>query len=127
MKGLKIIPMFLVLIFFSFLGALFVERNPTPVAINFFRYTTPPTKLGLVVLCSMMLGMVIAGFLCSIEILALFIQNKNLRKKLNAFRPSQRSPYRPLENTISLNQGEMTSLSSQDDEGNTNTGGFSPK
>ena len=76
MKGLRVIPMFLVLILFSYVGALFVEKNPDPVSINFLRFTTPPAKLGLVVLSSMMLGMIAAGLLCSIELLALFVQNK---------------------------------------------------
>jgi len=85
-KGLKVIPMFLILILFSYVGALFVERNPDPVSINFLRFVTPPAKLGLVVLSSMMLGMIAAGLLCSIELLALFVQNKNLRRKLNHFK-----------------------------------------
>lgn len=96
MKGLKIIPMFLVLIVLSFTGALFVDKNPDPVSINFFRYVTPPAKLGLVVLSSMMLGMLVAGVLCSVELLALFVQNKNLRRRLNHQRPHSPATPTPL-------------------------------
>jgi len=92
MKGLRVIPMFLVLILFSYVGALFVERNPDPVSINFLRFVTPPAKLGLVVLSSLMLGMIAAGLLCSIELLALFVQNKNLRRKLNQMKAQMAGP-----------------------------------
>lgn len=122
MKGLKIIPMFLVLILLSFVGALFVERNPDPVAINFFRFITPPAKLGLVVLSSMMLGMIVAGLLCSVELLALFVQNKNLRRKLNALRPQTPAP-RPNPPFKALAEPQQDKVSSSDDD---NTGSFNP-
>lgn len=129
MKGLKIIPMFLVLIFFSFVGALFVENNPDTVSIHFFRYVTPPTKVGLVVLCSMMVGMVAAGLLCSVEMLALYMQNKKLRRKLDSARPQStavpRSPYRPIDTKTEEKDKEVTALS-DDDQGNQNTGSFNP-
>ncbi len=110
MKGLRVIPMFLVLILFSYVGALFVEKNPDPVSINFLRFTTPPAKLGLVVLSSMMLGMIAAGLLCSIELLALFVQNKNLRRKINAYKNASSVVGRP-----------SPGLKEADAEENTNT------
>ncbi len=93
MKGLKIIPMFVLLIIFSFVGALFVEANHDLVEIHFFRFHTPPIKQGLVVLISMLTGMIITGLLCLVELLALFVQNKGLKKKLAQLK-SQSSPSR---------------------------------
>ena len=83
MKGLiKIIPMFIALIVLSFMGMLFVLANRDSVIINFGAKQTPPMALGLVVMTSMLLGMIVSGLLCSVEVLALFVQNKKLRKML---------------------------------------------
>ncbi len=83
MKGLKIIPMFLALIVLSYVGMLFVESNRDSVIIQFADYRTPPTALGFVVLTSMLMGMMISGVLCMVELLALIVQNKRLKRKLN--------------------------------------------
>jgi uncharacterized integral membrane protein len=82
MKGLKIIPMFLILIILTYIGMLFVEANREEVSIQFGHYQSPPAALGFMVLTSMLVGMIVAGFLCSIELLALFMQNKNLKRRL---------------------------------------------
>lgn len=82
MKGLKIIPVFLLLIVVSYCGTLFIDANPEGTIIRFFDYSSPPAKLGLVVLTSILIGMSLAGFLCSIEILTLHFSNRTLRKKL---------------------------------------------
>jgi len=86
MRGLKVIPLFLALIMLSYAGMLFVEANHDPVVIQFANHKSPPTALGLVVLTSSLIGMVICGVLCSIEMLALYVQNQSLRKKVGALR-----------------------------------------
>lgn len=95
MKGLKIIPMFLVLIVLSYFGIGFVEANREHVVINFGGYQSHPTALGFTVLTSVLAGMLIAGFLCSIELLALTIQNKRLKNKLKDKRADPGVPESP--------------------------------
>lgn len=90
MKGLKIIPAFLVLIVCSYVGMLFVESNRDAVTITFGSFQSRPTALGFVVLTSMLIGMVIAGLLCSVELLALYVHNKSLKRKLSVLSPSPR-------------------------------------
>jgi uncharacterized integral membrane protein len=81
-KGLKIIPAFLVLIFFSYLGLMFVEANREEVVIHFANSQSVATPLGFVILTSVLIGMVFAGCLCSVEMLFLYIQNRRLKRKL---------------------------------------------
>ena len=81
MKALKIIPIFVILIGCTYVGMLFVEANRTEVVINFGRYQSPGTALGFVVLTSVLIGMCIAGFLCSIELLALYMQYKKIKRQ----------------------------------------------
>lgn len=83
MKGLKIIPIFTVLLTCTYLGTVFVERNRDPVSIIFGNSVqTPPAALGLVVLTSVLLGMILAGALCSIELMVLVMENRRLKKGL---------------------------------------------
>lgn len=82
MRGLRIIPLFIGIIILSYFGMWFVELNGNLVVVNFHNYQTPPTKLGFVVLTAVLIGMVIAGLFCSIELLALFMQNRRLRARL---------------------------------------------
>lgn len=93
MKGLKVIPIFLILIVLSYFGLLFVEANREEVVIHFFSYQSPPTPLGFVVLTSALVGMIFSGLLCTIEILALYVQNKNLKRKWfkNRIEPEKKS------------------------------------
>ena len=84
MKGLKIIPLFLLLIVLSYFGVLFVEDNRTEVIISFFGTTTPPMAMGFVVLTSALAGMIVAGFLCILELVVLYLQNKSMRRKLKS-------------------------------------------
>jgi uncharacterized integral membrane protein len=88
MKGLKIIPMFLGLIVLSYIGIMFVEANRDEVSITFGSYQSAPTALGFVVLTSILIGMVVAGLLCSIEMLALYVQNKSLKRRLTSQAPT---------------------------------------
>ena len=78
MKGLKLIPLTAILVGLTYLGVWFVNANPTEVVIKLGMHETPPTPQGFVVLTSILLGMVIAGVFCSIELLALYMQNKKL-------------------------------------------------
>ncbi len=92
MKGLKIIPMFLILIVLSYFGIWFVEANRTEIVIHLGQREIPPTAIGFVVLTSILIGMVIAGFLCSIELLALYMQNRKLKRRvLSQLTPKQDS------------------------------------
>jgi uncharacterized integral membrane protein len=79
--------MFLVLIFLSYLGIMFVEANRTEVVIRFLNYESAPWALGFIVLTSTLIGMVIAGCLCSVELLFLYVQNRRLRRKLLTLKP----------------------------------------
>ena len=82
MKGLKIIPLFLVLIALTYSGMLFVHSNADEITVKLGDFTFPPTAVGFVVLTSIFVGMAICGVLCSIEMLALYVQNRRLKKKL---------------------------------------------
>ncbi len=82
LKGLKIIPMFLILLVFSYFGILFIEANREEVVINFGSYQFPPTALGFAILTSTLIGMLVAIALCVIEMAALYYQNKALKRKL---------------------------------------------
>ena len=82
MKGLKIIPLFLVLIALTYSGMLFVHSNADEITVKLGDFTFPPTAVGFVVLTIIFVGMAICGVLCSIEMLALYVQNRRLKKKL---------------------------------------------
>ncbi len=82
MRGLRIIPMFIGLIILSYFGMWFVDLNRNEVTLNIGPHTTQPTALGFVVLTSILLGMVVSGLFCSVEILALYMQNRRLKRKL---------------------------------------------
>ncbi len=82
MKGLRIIPIFLVLIVCTYGGMLFIEANRAEVVIHLGSYTSPPTATGFVVLTNILIGMILCGFFCSIEILALYMQNRRLKRRL---------------------------------------------
>ena len=82
MKGLKIIPMFLVLMIMTYGGMLFVQANNTEVVVKLGHYESQPVATGFVVLTSVFIGMLLCGALCSIELLALYMQNKRLKRKL---------------------------------------------
>ena len=89
MKGLKIIPVFLLLLVFTYIGVRFVEANREEVTVSFGTYQAGPAALGLVVLTSILLGMLIAGLFCSIELIMLVMQNRRLRRRGAAASPPQ--------------------------------------
>jgi uncharacterized integral membrane protein len=136
MRGLvKVIPMFIALIVLSFLGTLFVLANQDSVSINLGTTKTPPVALGLVVLTSVLIGMIASGILCSVEVLALFMQNKALRKKLAATRnvppPKLDTPLlnNPIETPVEPNHTPPNSDEPSADEparGTAGSGRFTP-
>ena len=89
MKGLRIIPAFILLVLLSFAGAVFVVQNNDAVTVRFFTYELPPTKLGLVVLTSVLVGMLVAAIFCSVELLTLYVQNRRLRRRVNSIRQQE--------------------------------------
>jgi|GEM_PF-1441759 len=82
MKGLKIIPVFLLLIGLTYIGMLFIEANRDEVIIRLGGWESPPTAQGFVVLTSALVGMVVAGALSLIELFALYWKNQHLKKEL---------------------------------------------
>lgn len=82
MKGLKIIPVFLFLMISTYAGMLFIEANRDQVIIHLGSYSSPPTATGFVVLTNILIGMVLCGLFCSVEILALYMQNRRLKRRL---------------------------------------------
>jgi uncharacterized integral membrane protein len=84
MKGLKIIPLFLAIMGMTYAGMLFVQANNDEVVVKMGAYVSPPMAVGFMVLTSIFIGMVICGFLCSVEMLALYVQNRKLKKKLGS-------------------------------------------
>jgi uncharacterized integral membrane protein len=88
MKGLKVIPMFAVLLLLSYLGVMFVRQNPEDVIVRFGEKATSPTALGFVILTSVLAGMIFAGALCSIELMVLYMQNQRMKRKLFPRAPS---------------------------------------
>lgn len=91
MKGLKIIPVFIILMVLSYFGVMFVEANREPVILSFGSRATPATPLGFVVLTSVLAGMAIAGLLCSIEIAALFLMNLRLRRRIDGLQAANKA------------------------------------
>lgn len=85
MKGIRVIPAFILLILLSYLGMIFVEQNRQMVVIAFGKWHSESIALGFVVLTSILVGMVLCGTLCTIEMLTLYIQNKSLRRRLSLY------------------------------------------
>jgi hypothetical protein len=114
MSGLKIVPILALLIGLTWLGTFFVEANRMDVVINFGHHQTPPAALGFVVLSAIVLGMFISGILCSLEILALYVQNRKLRRKLARVAPTKAPsvtspvPDAPKEPSAALTSGQTS-------------------
>ncbi len=82
MKALKVIPLLVVLLFLVYLGVLFVEANQTQVVITLGTHQTQPTRLGFVVMTSVLIGIFVGAFLASAQVVLLFLQNRSLRKRV---------------------------------------------
>lgn len=101
MKGLKIIPLFLALIVMSYFGLWFVELNRTEVIIHLGKQDTPPTPLGFAILTSILIGMLVAGLFCSVEMLALYMQNRKLKRQIPKAPTSPEQSDKVLESELS--------------------------
>ena len=127
MKGLKIIPVFIILLLCTYLGILFVEANRENVVVSFGKYQSTAMPLGLVILTSVLVGMVAAGLLCSIELVILLMQNQRLKRRQARLSDNPAPGYeRPSEMTTTnfdLQTGEKTIESAEEP---TNKGRFSP-
>jgi preprotein translocase subunit SecY len=82
LRALKIIPLLVVLLFLVYLGVLFVEANQTEVTITLGSHKTQPTRLGFVVMTSVLIGIFAGAFLASAQVVLLFLQNRSLRKRV---------------------------------------------
>ena len=89
MKGLRIIPVFAFFIIMTYGGMIFVHANSQEVKVQLGSLDVPQAPLGLVVLTSVLIGMLICGFLCSIELLAMYVQNKRLKRRLSSLIPKK--------------------------------------
>lgn len=87
MKGLKIIPMFAALLLLSYIGVVFVRQNPQDVVVRFGERASPSAALGFVILTSVLVGMIFAGALCSIELIVLYMQNQRMKRRLFPHQP----------------------------------------
>lgn len=97
MRGLKIIPLFLVLIVMSYIGVIFVQNNPDESVIRFFnQYESPPLPLGFIILTSALVGMLAAGILCVLELVVLYLQNKSLKRKLDELGQNSTASFREI-------------------------------
>ena len=101
MKGLKIIPLFLVLISLTYAGMFFIQSNSEAVTVTLGRYQFPEAASGFVVLTSVFFGMLVCGLFCSIELFALYVQNKRLQRTIitlrNAPKPAHADSEPPTE------------------------------
>jgi len=125
MKGLKVIPVFVILLLCTYLGILFVEANRENVVVSFGKYQSTAMPLGLVILTSVLVGMVAAGALCSIELVILLLQNQKLKRR--QARMSDASSYSSREEMTTTNfdlkTGDKEPVQSAEEP---NKGRFSP-
>ncbi len=82
MKGLRIIPLLVILLVLVYFGVMFVEANQTLVTVSIWGKQTTPTRLGFVVMTSVLIGIFVGAALATAQVLLLFFQNRSLRKKL---------------------------------------------
>jgi hypothetical protein len=88
MRKLFIIPFFFFIVGLSYVGVWFVELNGDKIIVNLGnQHVTEPTPIGFVVLTSVLIGMTLSGFVCSIEMLSLLVQNRKLKRKLQSLIP----------------------------------------
>lgn len=90
MGGLKIIPVFLILILMTYSGMQFVEANREEVTITLGSWHSEPMAQGFVVLTAALCGMLFCGLLCSIELLGLYVQNRRLKRRIETLKTTQK-------------------------------------
>jgi hypothetical protein len=83
MKPFRIIPLLVVLLILVYLGVMFVEANQEQVILTIGTHQTNPTRLGFVVMTSVLLGIFAGAILATGQIALLFFQNRSLRKRIN--------------------------------------------
>lgn len=83
MRALRILPLLVVLLFLVYLGVSFVEANQTQVSLSLGSYQTKPTRLGFVVMSSVLVGIFIGAVLAAAQIFLLSLQNRALRKRVS--------------------------------------------
>ena len=83
MKGLRIIPILVILMVLVYLGVGFVEANQENVILTIGSHVTEPTRLGFVVMTSVLLGIILGAALASAQVFLLFFQNRSLRKQIS--------------------------------------------
>jgi hypothetical protein len=93
MKKFLVIPGVFAILGLTYIATYFVKLNPDEIVVHLGPQTSADsTAIGFVVLTSFALGMLVAGFLSGIEILALMIQNRRLKRKLNALSNTLKAP-----------------------------------
>lgn len=82
MRALKIIPLLVILLLLVYFGVLFVEANPEQVILTLGTHQTNPTRLGFVVMTSVLLGILAGAVLAVGQVVLLSLQNRSLRKRI---------------------------------------------
>lgn len=82
MRSLRVIPFLAALLFLVYLGVMFVEANQEQVILTLGTYQTQPTRLGFVVMTSVLLGVFVGALLASAQVVLLFMTNRSLRKRM---------------------------------------------
>jgi|LakMenEpi03Aug12_release.lakeMendotaPanAssembly.Ray.scaffolds.fasta_scaffold183307_3 hypothetical protein len=89
MTGLKIIPIFFLLMVLTYMGIQFVEANRDEVVVTVGNWQSSPTSLGFVVITSCFCGMVFSAAISLAELLRLYVQNHRLKRKIKSIQSSQ--------------------------------------
>lgn len=124
MKGFKLIAGFSALILLSYMGVLFVEANREEVIVTLGTYQTAPAPLGFVVMTSVLVGMVIGGLLCSLELIYLFFRSQSLQRQLKKLQPKSKAPQTkngPAKNSLSKSASSIVSSSKSEAESKSDT------
>lgn len=83
MKGLKVIPLFLLFSVLSYFGMRFLEDNEQKIDVQFWGFHTPTLSIGMTIITSILVGMLIVGILYIVFAAPLAWQVRSLKRKLN--------------------------------------------
>lgn len=93
MKKFLVIPGIFAVLGLTYIATWFVELNKEQIVVRLGQtHSTEPMAVGFVVLTSIAFGMLACGFLCGIEILALMIQNRRLKRKVASLSVAPKAP-----------------------------------
>jgi len=93
MKKFLVIPGIFAVLGLTYATTWFVELNKEQIVVQLGQQSsTEPTAIGFVVLTSIALGMLICGFLLGIEVFALMIQNRRLKRKVASLSVAPKTP-----------------------------------